>query len=76
MSRNLLEAAERIAEELSEGERRTLAKELLQQPRKERWDQLFQSIDQKLKGRRSLTMKEINAEIASVRRARRHARPA
>jgi len=74
MSKNLLEAAERIAEELSMEERLQLAKELVQQARKDRWDRLFRSIDQKLKGRR-FTMKGINAEIAAVRRARRHARP-
>ena len=73
MSKNLLEAAERIAEELSGEERLTLVKELVQRTRKERWNQLFQSIDRKLKGRR-FTMEEINAEIAAVRRARRHAR--
>ena len=74
MSKNLLEAAERIAEELSVEERLTLAKELMQQARKTEWDQLFQSIDRKLTGRRRLTMREINAEITAVRRAQRHAR--
>ena len=75
MSKNLLEAAERIAEELSAEERLKLAKELVQGARTDRWNHLFRSIDRKLKGRR-FTMKEINAEIAAVRRARRHARPA
>lgn len=75
MSKNLLEAAERIAEELSAEERLKLARELVQGARADRWNRLFHSIDRKLKGRR-FTMKEINAEIAAVRRARRHARPA
>lgn len=75
MSKNLLEAAERIAQELSAEERLQLAKELMQRTRKDRWNRLLDSIDRKLKGRR-FTMAEINAEIAAVRRARRHARPA
>jgi len=74
MSKNLLEAAERIAGELSVEERLRLTKDLVQQMRKDRWNRLFDSIDRKLKGRR-FTMQEINAEIAAVRRARRHARP-
>ena len=74
MSKNLLEAAERIAEELSAKERLTLAKELMQQARKAKWNQLFRSIDRKLQGRRCLTMGEIHTEIAAARRAQRHAR--
>ena len=74
MSKNLLEAAERITNELTEDERLQLIKDLLQRTRRARWTRLFQSIDRKLKGRR-FTMAEINAEIAAVRRARRHARP-
>ena len=74
MSKNLLEAAERIAEELSAEDRLTLAKELMQQARKAEWNHLFHSIDRKLKGHRRLTMGEINAEIAAVRRVQRHAR--
>ena len=75
MSKNLLEAAERIAEELSAEERLQLAKELAQQARKDRWNRLLDSMDRRLQGRRPLTMAEVNAEIAAVRRARRHARP-
>lgn len=72
MSKNLLEAAERIAEELSDEERLRLVRDLVQRTRRDRWDRLFQSIDRRLKGRR-FTMAEINAEIAAVRRER-HAR--
>ena len=75
MSKNLLEAAERIADELSAEECLTLAKELMRRTRKEQWNRLFGSIDRKLKGRR-FTMAEINAEIAAFRRVRRHARAA
>ena len=74
MSKNLLEAAERIAEELSVEERLKLMKDLAKRTRTDRWNHLFESIDRKLKGRR-FTMKEINAEIDAVRQARRHARP-
>ncbi len=69
MSKKLLEAAERIAEELSVEERLQLTKELVQRVREAQWDRLFRSIDRRRKGRR-FTMTEIQREIDVVRRER------
>lgn len=70
MSKNLLEAAERITKELTLDEQVKLADELSRVTRKARWERLFAGIDQRLKGRR-FTMAEIQREIDAVRRERR-----
>ena len=49
MSKNLLEAAERIAQELTSEERLQLAKELAGRTRKDRWNHLFAVIDERVK---------------------------
>ena len=70
MSRNLLEAAERITKELTLDEQVKLADELNRVTRKARWERVFAEIDQRRKGRR-FTMAEIQREIDIVRRQRR-----
>ena len=70
MSKNLLEAAERIADELTTEERLKFARELAQRTLKDSWNRLFAQLDQRRKGRR-FTMAEIQREIDAVRRERR-----
>lgn len=69
MSKNLLEAAERIAEELTEDERLRLVDELTRRTSKIRWSRLVAEIDQRRRGRR-FSMAQIQREIDAVRRER------
>lgn len=76
MSKNLLEAAERITKELTDAERLQLAKELTQQARTERWDRLFAMIDARVKRYGPApTEDEIIRLCRQVRRERARRRP-
>ena len=70
MSKNLLEAAERITKELTLDEQVKLVDELNRLTRHARWERLFADIDRRRKGRR-FSMAEIQQEIDIVRRQRR-----
>jgi len=70
MSKNLLEAAERIAEELTTDEKIQLVRQLEQETLKARWNRLVADTDQRRKGRR-FTMDEIIREIKAYRLERR-----
>ncbi len=72
MSKNVLEATERLVEELTVDEKLRLVKRLEQDTWKVRLDRLFLRIDRRRKGRR-FTMAEIQREIDAVRRQRRSA---
>ena len=74
MSKNLLEAAEKIVEELTPDERRRLAAELTQQTRNERWDRLFAAIDARVKRYGAPSEAEIVRLCREVRRERSNAR--
>ena len=70
MSKNLLEAAERITEELTTGERLQLEKDLGQRTRKDRWNRLFAMIDARVKRHGAPSEAEIIRLCRKVRRER------
>ena len=70
MSKNLLEAAARIAEELSESECLTLAKELSMRTRKERWNRVFAAIDERVRRYGAPSEEAIIRLCREVRRGR------
>ena len=70
MSKRLLEAAERIAEELSPEERMQLAKELAQRTRKDRWNRLFRMIDDRVRRYAAPSQAEIIRLCREVRHGR------
>ena len=71
MSKNLLEAAQRITEELSLDEKQQLVRKLNQAVwDKQRLQALWKQLDERQKGLPRITMKEIVQEVKAVRRSR------
>ena len=70
MSKNLLEAAERIADELTPKERLTLARELAQRTRTARWNRLFALLDDRVKRYGAPSQRLIVRLCREVRRER------
>ena len=70
MSKNLLEAAERIADELTSEERLQLTKELVGRTRKDRWNRVFAVIDQRVRRYGAPSEEEIVRLCREVRRER------
>ena len=70
MSKNLLEAAERIAQELTVEERLKLAMELTLRTRKDRWNRLFATIDARVKRHGAPSEETIFRVCREVRRER------
>lgn len=69
MSKNLLEAAERVVEELTIDEKIRLVKQLERETAKARLERLWADVDRRRRGRR-FTMAEIVREIKAHRRER------
>ena len=70
MSKNLLEAAERIVDELTTQERLQLTKDLLKHARKTRWNRLFALIDERVQRYGAPSEEEILRLCREVRRGR------
>ena len=69
MSKNVLEATERLLDELTVDEKLRLVKHLEHDTGKARLDRIFADVDRRRRGRR-FTMAEIQREIDLVRRQR------
>ncbi len=70
MSKNVLEALERLTDELTQDEQAQLAEELNRRTRKTRWNRLFTAIDARVKRYGAPSEEEIIRLCREVRRER------
>ena len=70
MSKNALEQATELVEQLTLDEKLRLVRQLEQDTLKARWERLLTDVDRRRKGRR-FTMADIQHEIEAFRRERR-----
>ena len=70
MSKNLLEAVERLTEELTPDEQTRLAKDLTHRTRGQRWDRVFSAIDARVRRYGAPSEQEIVRLCREVRRGR------
>ncbi len=70
MSKNVLEAVERLTEELTPEEQARLVKDLSQRTRRQRWDRVFSAIDARVRRYGAPSEDDIVRLCRTVRRSR------